>query len=291
MKLPVRIGTLVALCVGVCRVACAQDLGTSLEWTNQLDIGAWPGGSAPALNGAAPLLGNPRIAPAGMPAANTPLVIPVQNPATLGTANEFGSVPRAHAGGEGLAGWMPPTWPGQMTVAMAMVAAGVEKSPTASKPDTDALDADSKCFSLALRVGQRVKDDPSSLLEVAAKEVAANPTCACEVVKAALTAAKPNPDTVARVVEATALASPESLRLVAQCAIAVEPAALAKVQAVLARLDPNGGKSKHQGGDKDAKESAEKASLETPPNPLDLPPREKPVIPTPVSNPGGWQYR
>ncbi len=291
MKLPVRIGTLGALCVGVCGVACSQDLATSLEWTGRPGNGVWP--ATPASTPTVP--GNPRIAPPGPPAQSAPLVIPVQNPATLGTADEFGSVPRvsrSENSTDASAGWTQRQWPGQMTVAMAMLAAGVENTKSSASPETTSLDEGSQCFSLALRVGQRIKEDPASLLEVAAAEVAANPKCACEVVKAALTAKKVSADTVAHLVEACAHASPESLRMIAQCAIAVEPDALDKVQAVLARLDPNGGETKKKGGAKDAKASLEKAALTPPPDPLDLPPPiEPPVIIIPVTDPNGLRYR
>ena len=303
-KSPLPIGTLVALSIAAWGVASAQNLGAPTEWTNAADNGSWHSGSVPAASGATPEVGNPRIALPGLPGQASPIVIPVQNPATLATTSEFGSVPRGPATdtAETLAGWMPRTWPGQMTVAMAMVAAGIEKSETAAGPDTTTLDADSKCFSLALRVGQRIKEDPSSLLEVTASEVASNPTCACEVVKAALTAAKADPDMVAQVVEASALASPESLRIIAQCAIAVAPEALAKVQAVLARLDPGAGNGKGKGGAKDAKASMEKGGMEKagieeapmtpPPNPLDLPPPLiPPVIVIHVTDPGGMPRR
>ena len=53
------------------------------------------------------------------------------------------------------------------------------------------------------------------------------------------------------VVEAAINAAPEQMRLITQCAIATAPDALAEVQAVLARLDPNSGES--GASDKDAK--------------------------------------
>ena len=279
MKLPVRIGTLVALCACSSSVAMAQNLAESLDSPSASDRPAWrvdPGSAST------------RIAPAGQPESPPAIVIPVQNPATLGTADELGSVPRGPAtdGAESLPGWMQRTWPGQMTVAMALVAAGVEHDGSAAESAQDAaLDQGSECFSLALRVGQKIKDDPNSLLETVAAEVSSNPGCACEVVKSALTAASPDSDTVAQVVEAAAIASPESLRIVAQCAIAVRPESLPKVQAILARLDPNGG-SAGKGGAKDAKATIEKAVLQPPPDPLDriiiVPP---PPPPPPVTDP------
>jgi hypothetical protein len=80
------------------------------------------------------------------------------------------------------------------------------------------------------------------------------------------------------------MAQPESMRLAAQCAMAVMPDALAEIQTVLTKLDPAGGSG---GSDKDAKDAkfGEVASVVSP-NPLDRPPGPPPGIPD-IIPPGG----
>ncbi|RYD32185.1 MAG: hypothetical protein EOP87_13295, partial [Verrucomicrobiaceae bacterium] len=50
------------------------------------------------------------------------------------------------------------------------------------------LNSEQDCPGLGLSIQQRVKLEPSKILEIVETELAANPSCACEVVKAALTA-------------------------------------------------------------------------------------------------------
>jgi hypothetical protein len=75
------------------------------------------------------------------------------------------------------------------------------------------------------------------------KQVAANPACSCEVVKAAIVASEADRQLVGQIVSTAVEAAPENLRIIAQCAIAVAPDALPEVQAVLAQLDPQGGET------------------------------------------------
>ena len=140
------------------------------------------------------------------------------------------------------------------------------------------------CLKLSLSVKQVVAAEQSKVLEIVATEVAATPACSCEIVKSAIEASNASIDTVAAIVEAAATAAPEQMRLISQCAVAVAPDALAKVQAVLAKLDPNLGESGTSSkSSKDAKAPAgEVAAM---PNPLDFP-GQGPVGPTP-GGPGG----
>ncbi|MFT4177016.1 MAG: hypothetical protein QM627_10210 [Luteolibacter sp.] len=156
----------------------------------------------------------------------------------------------------------------------------------------------SDCPSVGLSVEKRIKLEPSRLLEVVAQEIGANPTCACEVVKAAIRTVDADTRTVVAIVETAANASPESLRIVSQCAIAEMPEALADIQTLMARLDPNAGDS--GASSKSGKEpiaSAKSAKdskavvIEKPvlPNPLDRPPPfpflpPPPVIVVPVTD-------
>jgi hypothetical protein len=138
------------------------------------------------------------------------------------------------------------------------------------------------CINLSLSVKNAVGAQPSKLLEIVSTEVAAAPDCACEVVKSAIETSKANTKTVAAIVEAAATAAPDQMRLISQCAVAVAPDALAAVQAVVAKLDPNlGDSAKSAKGSKSP--SGEVASM---PNPLDFP-GQGPTGPTP-GGPGGF---
>lgn len=143
------------------------------------------------------------------------------------------------------------------------------------------VSAEVDCLKLALTVKQSVANEQSKVLEIVSNEVSASPKCACEIVKAAIEGSQAEPKTVAAIVEAAANAAPDQMRLVAQCAVAVAPDALAEVQAVMAKLDPNKGESVESS--KSGKEPAgEVAAM---PNPLDFP-GQGPIGPMP-GGPGG----
>jgi len=148
--------------------------------------------------------------------------------------------------------------------------------------------AEVDCLELSLTVKHTVAAEQSKVLEIVSAQVAAAPSCACEIVKAAIEGSAASADTVAAIVEAAAVAAPEQMRLVSQCAVAVAPDALAKVQAVLAKLDPNLGDSaastKSAKDSKDAKAPASEVAAM--PNPLDFP-GKGPIGPTP-GGPGGF---
>ncbi|MEY5013517.1 MAG: hypothetical protein RLY69_1232, partial [Verrucomicrobiota bacterium] len=128
------------------------------------------------------------------------------------------------------------------------------------------------CASLSLSVKATVESNLSDLLEIVSKEVSASPDCSCEIVKASIESSGANAEVVASIVESAATASPENMRLIAQCAIAMVPDSLAQVQAVLAKLDPNAGelgyssKSSKSGKDGTGDQKADEGD-----NPLDFP--------------------
>lgn len=139
------------------------------------------------------------------------------------------------------------------------------------------------CLQIALTVKQEIKATPAEFLEIVEKQVAANEDCACEIVKAAIQATDADEETVARIVEVAATTAPEKMRLIAQCAMAVAPDALAGVQAVLAKIDPNRGE-----GTVSAKGGLEKAPIAPPPvvpNPLDFPVGSTPPVIVPPGGP------
>ena len=101
--------------------------------------------------------------------------------------------------------------------------------------------AEVDCVKLSVAVKHAIAAERTSVLEVVAQQIAANPSCACDVVKAAIEGSNADAATVAAIVEAAVIAAPDQMRLVSQCAVAVAPDALVGVQAVLAKLDPNTG--------------------------------------------------
>jgi len=141
--------------------------------------------------------------------------------------------------------------------------------------------AEVDCTALSVSVKNSVAAEQSKVLEIVSKEVAAAPKCACEIVKVAIESSNANAQTVAAIVESAATAAPEQMRLVSQCAVAVAPDALAAVQAVIAKLDPNLGES----GSSSKSAKAPAGEVATMWNPLDFP-GEGPVGPTP-GGPGG----
>jgi hypothetical protein len=174
------------------------------------------------------------------------------------------------------------------------IAAGLAQLSAAyQKPAQPSDSAD--CTSVGMSVEQRVKMDSSKVLEIVESEVAANPNCACEIVKIAIKASGADESLVGDITEVAITAAPESRRMISQCAIAAMPDALAAVQAVLAKLDPHSGDSSHSSksskSGKDAKEAVATAPPE-PPNPLDLPPPLPPLPPPPpppvITNPNPW---
>lgn len=145
-----------------------------------------------------------------------------------------------------------------------------------SHPGVPAAATDGGCDSRATILTQQAKLDPSRLLELLEKEIAANPGCVCELVKAAILAADADADIVATIVETAILIEPGQMRMISQCAIAANPEALAAVQEVLVRLDPNAGESSTVANSakssKSGKEIVPPPPVQPPADPLDLPP-------------------
>lgn len=158
-----------------------------------------------------------------------------------------------------------------------------EESPTSPTTPT-------QCERMAVyveNVASRSKEDPVELLELIDREVAANPSCSCEIVKAAITGTNSDPAIIGYIVETAIHSAPDQMRLIAQCAIATAPDSLTRVQEVLNRLDPNAGEkgysSKSAKSAKSPKEPEVKPA-QAPPDPLDIPIIGIPPVP-PVINP------
>lgn len=155
-----------------------------------------------------------------------------------------------------------------------------------------ASDEANQCGNLSLSVKAAVATEQSKVLEIVTNEISSSPECACEVVKAAIEGSAADVKTVAAIVEAAIAAAPDQMRLIAQCAIAVAPDALAEVQTVIAKLDPNTGDSGQSA--KSAKgEKSPIGEVAAMPNPLDFPGKRRipPLPPFPpiifVVNPPG----
>ncbi len=140
------------------------------------------------------------------------------------------------------------------------------------------------CIALSASIKTAVAGAQSKVLEIVSTEVSTAPSCACEIVKAAIEGSNANTQTVAAIVETAVTSAPEQMRLISQCAVAVAPDALAAVQAVIAKLDPNlGDTGSSAKSSKSAKGGGEVSSM---PNPLDFP-GQGPIGPTP-GGPGGF---
>lgn len=142
------------------------------------------------------------------------------------------------------------------------------------------------CIALSASVKSSVAAEQSKVLEIVSNQVAAAPGCACEIVKVAVEESKANSEMVAAIVESASIAAPEQMRLISQCAVAVAPDALASVQAVVAKLDPNSGESGTSA--KSSKDGAAEPAQESAFNPLDFP-GQGPIGPAPGTavGPGG----
>ena len=128
--------------------------------------------------------------------------------------------------------------------------------------------AEVDCLQLSLSIKDQVATEQSKLLQIVEAQVAAAPNCACEIVKSAIEGSAADTKTVAAIVETAIVSAPDQTRLIAQCAIAVAPDALADVQTVLAKLDPNTGESAAVSAKGEKAAIGEVASMG---NPLDFP--------------------
>lgn len=145
---------------------------------------------------------------------------------------------------------------------------------------------ENNCQRLALSVEQCAKLDRSEVLAIIENEMKSNPACTCEIVKAAIRATDADADLVVAIVETAITVSPESMRVVSQCAIATAPESLAGVQALLSQYDANAGEAGNSAKDsKGAKVASIQAAdaVAAIPNPLDFPGKG------PIGPPGGGQ--
>ena len=146
------------------------------------------------------------------------------------------------------------------TLKFALTAVLLAAAPLASAKDVD-------CVKVSDAVKAAVIADSNNVLEIVATQVAANESCACEIVKAAIVASDADRKTVALIVDTAILEAPDQLRIIAQCAIAIAPDAIAKIQAVVEKYDKAGGEGHSEKGGL----SKEGIAVVDTPNPLDFP--------------------
>ncbi|MDA7881860.1 hypothetical protein N9A94_06100 [Akkermansiaceae bacterium] len=147
------------------------------------------------------------------------------------------------------------------TLKFALTAVLLAAAPFASAKDVD-------CVKVSDAVKAAVIADSNKVLEIVATQVAANESCACEIVKAAIVASDADKKTVALIVDTAILEAPDQLRIIAQCAIAIAPDAISKIQAVVEKYDKAGGEGHSEKGG--LSKDAISAVVNTP-NPLDFP--------------------
>ncbi len=140
------------------------------------------------------------------------------------------------------------------TLNYAILACAVAAAPAA-------LAEESNCNNVSETVIKLVTASPDNVLAIVERQTSANPTCSCEVVKAAIVATEAEVKLVSQIVATAIEAAPDKMSIITSCAIAVAPDALPEIKAVLAKLDPKGLAQKGndpvgsgaKGGAKDAK--------------------------------------
>ncbi|MGD1978000.1 MAG: hypothetical protein PVJ98_01290 [Akkermansiaceae bacterium] len=151
------------------------------------------------------------------------------------------------------------------TLKFALTALLLAAAPVASASNAD-------CVKIGQAVKASVVADSGKVLEIVSVNVAANPSCACEIVKAAIVGSDAGKTTVAKIVETAILEAPSEMRIIAKCAIATAPDAIANIQSVVEKYDAAGGEGY---SDKGGLDDSKKAVIPVPdpvgPNPLDYP--------------------
>lgn len=103
------------------------------------------------------------------------------------------------------------------------------------------LAANPLCETIFQTTSLEVKQSPETILETVAKQVAANETCAGDVVKAAIIASKADKQLVAQIVETAVTAAPKQLETIAKTAIAFASDVHTEIATVLQRIDSGQG--------------------------------------------------
>jgi hypothetical protein len=116
-----------------------------------------------------------------------------------------------------------------LPVVLAVAAAALAPALTAAEANKDT------CANLGTQVKEEVTAKPDQVLVIVSEKVAANPTCACEIVHAAIKASKADKDLVGEIVFTAVSAAPKEATTIAECAVAAAPEASQSIKAALQR--------------------------------------------------------
>ena len=94
-----------------------------------------------------------------------------------------------------------------------------------------------KCSAVYKSASKAIAKDPVKVLELVSKLVAANESCAADVVKAAIITTKANKELVGQIVETAATAAPKQLSQIAAAATAVAPDTSPQIAAVVNKIN------------------------------------------------------
>lgn len=102
------------------------------------------------------------------------------------------------------------------------------------------VNAEVDCIALSQSVSLKVSSDKSQVLEIVSKEIAAAPSCACEIVKAAIKSSKANNELVGQIVETAISVAPEQRDTIVKCATSAAPDAYLEIKMAAAASRADG---------------------------------------------------
>lgn len=94
-----------------------------------------------------------------------------------------------------------------------------------------------KCSEIYQSSAAVITQSPAQVLELVSKQVAANESCAGDVVKAAIIVTSASNELVAQIVETAVTAAPKQLSKIVTVAVATAPDASAQIAAVVVKMD------------------------------------------------------
>ena len=115
----------------------------------------------------------------------------------------------------------------------ALFAAAVPFAAAAEKSAADLK----KCSAVYESASKAIAKDPAKVLELVSKLVAANESCAADVVKAAIITTKANNELVDQIVETAATSAPKQISQIAAAATAVAPDTSPQIAAVVNKIN------------------------------------------------------
>jgi len=124
----------------------------------------------------------------------------------------------------------------------ALFAAAVPFAAAAEKSAADVK----KCSAVYESASKAIAKDPAKVLELVSKLVAANESCAADVVKAAIKTTKANKELVGQIVETAATVAPKQLSQIAAAAMAVAVDSRIQIAAVVNKINAQQGTSQTQ---------------------------------------------